>query len=120
MEYMLLFSEPESVVAERNDPVKSGPYYGAWGAYVQAIEQAGIVVCGAALHPPHTGTIVRRRDGQRHVQDGPYADTKEQMGGFYVINVPDLDTALAWAERCPAASCGSVEVRPVLTPPPRG
>jgi hypothetical protein len=120
MDYMLLFSEPESAFAERNDPVKSGPYWGAWGAYVQAIEQAGIMVSGAGLQPPHTGTTVRRRDGQRHVQDGPYADTKEQLGGFFVIKVPDLDTALAWAERSPSASYGSVEVRPVLPPPPRG
>jgi hypothetical protein len=62
---------------------------------------------------------LRIRDGQRHVQDGPYADTKEQFGGFYVINVPDLDTALQWAARCPAASGGAVEVRPVLVLPPR-
>jgi len=73
-------------------------------------------VSGAGLQPPRTATTLRIRDGQRHVQDGPYADSKEQLGGFFVINVPDLDTALAWAARSPAASSGAVEVRPVLPP----
>jgi hypothetical protein len=57
---------------------------------------------------------VRLRDGQRHVQDGPYADTKEQLGGFYLIDVPDLDAALDWAARCPTAADGAVEVRPLV------
>ena len=117
MEYMLLFRETAAEVAKSNDPVLSEAYWGAWGAYVDAVEKAGIIVSGAPLKPPHTATTVRIRDGQRHVQDGPYADTKEQLGGFYVINVPDLDTALLWAARCPAASGGSVEVRPVLQLP---
>jgi hypothetical protein len=60
------------------------------------------------------GTTLRQRDGKRQVQDGPYADTKEQLGGFYEIDVPDLDTALDWAARCPAAATGAVEVRPNL------
>jgi len=119
MEYMLLFCETESEKAKANDPVLAGPYWGAWGAYVESVEKAGIIVSGAPLQPPHTATTVRIRDGQRHVQDGPYADTKEQFGGFYVINVPDLDSALQWAARCPAASAGAVEVRPVLVLPPR-
>jgi hypothetical protein len=70
---------------------------------------------GKGLEPPSTGTTVRLRDGERIVQDGPYADTKEQLGGFFVIDVPDLDAALDWAARCPAATDGVVEVRPVLT-----
>jgi hypothetical protein len=116
MEYMLIFCETEAAAAKATDPVLSGAYWGAWGAYVDSVEKAGIVVSGAGLQPPHTATTVRIRDGQRHVQDGPYADTKEQLGGFIVINVPDLDTALQWAARCPAASAGAVEVRPVLPP----
>ncbi len=71
------------------------------------------------LEPPVTATTVRVVDGQRHVQDGPFADTKEQLGGYFVIDVPDLDVALEWAERCPSASTGgSCEVRPLLPPRP--
>ena len=116
MQYMLLLTETENEIALLNDPVKTGPYWGAWGAYVQAVEAAGIVVSGAGLQPPHTATTVRVRDGKRLVQDGPFAASKEQLGGFFVIDVPDLDTALEWAARSPAASVGAVEVRPVLPP----
>lgn len=116
MEYMLIFCETAAEAAKANDPVLSAAYWGAWGAYVESVEKAGIVVSGAGLQPPHTATTLRIRDGQRQVQDGPYADSKEQLGGFFVINVPDLDTALAWAARSPAASAGAVEVRPVLPP----
>ena len=72
------------------------------------------MVGGAALQPPAVATTVRQRDGKREVQDGPYAEAKEQLGGYCVIDVPDLDQALAWAARCPAASTGAVEVRPNL------
>ncbi|SHF31155.1 Uncharacterized conserved protein [Loktanella atrilutea] len=85
-----------------------------WGAYTRALIDAGIMVGGEALHPAHTATTIRVTDGHREVQDGPYAATKEQLGGFYVVDVPDLDTALAWAARNPAASRGAVEVRPVI------
>jgi hypothetical protein len=70
---------------------------------------------GNALVPTFSATTVRVRDGRRDVQDGPYADTKEQLGGYYVIDVPDLDAALEWAAKNPAASTGAVEVRPILT-----
>ena len=92
-----------------NDP--DGP---AWGAYTKALIDAGIMVGGAALLPSHTATVVRLADGRRDLHDGPYAETKEQLGGFYIIDVPDLDTALEWAARNPAASMGAVEVRPIL------
>jgi hypothetical protein len=92
-----------------NDP--NGP---AWGAYTQALLDAGVMVGGAALMPSHAATTVRLADGRRDLHDGPYAETKEQLGGFYLIEVPDLDTALAWAARNPAASSGAVEVRPVM------
>lgn len=85
-----------------------------WGAYTRALIDAGIMVGGEALHPAETATTIRLTNGKREVQDGPYAATKEQLGGFYVIDVPDLDTALAWAARNPAASSGAVEVRPVI------
>lgn len=86
----------------------------AWAACVQAIRQSGIVRSGNGLEPPETGTTVRLRDGRRDVQDGPFADTKEQLGGFFVIEVPDPDAALDWAARCPAATGGAVELRPVM------
>ena len=69
---------------------------------------------GKGLEPPSTATTVRFRGGERTVQDGPYADTKEQLGGFFIIDVPDLDTALEWAARCPAITGGAVEVRPAM------
>jgi hypothetical protein len=116
MQYMLLFTEPESEFAKRNDPELAGAYWGGWSTYIGAMAQAGIVVNGDGLQPPHTATTVRVRDGKRLVQDGPFADAKEQLGGYFVIEVPDLDTALDWAARAPSASSASVEVRPVLPP----
>lgn len=119
MEYIIAFSEPASEFARRSDAAAAPAYWGAWMAYIGAMEQAGIVVHGRGLQPPETGTVIRLRDGMRHVQDGPHPDSKEQLGGFLIVSVPDLDTALEWAGRSPAAAVGSVEVRPVLPPPAR-
>jgi hypothetical protein len=82
---------------------------------------AGVIVSGSGPLGPETVSTVRLRDGKRMVQDGPYADAKEQLGGYFVIEVPDLDTALEWASRAPSASGASVEVRPLMPPmaPPR-
>jgi hypothetical protein len=82
-------------------------------AYVQAMIKAGIYVCGDRLRGVDAATTVRVTDGGTQVVDGPYAETKEQLGGYHIIDVPDLDAALAWAARCPSASRGTVEVRPV-------
>lgn len=120
MQYMLIMRETPEAVAERDNPAKAPAYWGAWTAYSQAIAQAGIFVSGAGLQPPAVATTVRLRGGKRQVQDGPYADAKEQLGGFFIIEVPTLDTALEWAARSPAAAVASVEVRPVLPPPPQG
>lgn len=86
----------------------------AFAAYAQALSEAGIMVAATGLQPSRTATTVRNHNGQRNVQDGPFADTKEQLGGIYVIDVPDLDTALEWAARNPAASLAGVEVRPII------
>ncbi len=118
MKYMLIQLETAEEVSRRDNPEQAGAYWGAWGAYVQAINQAGVVVYGAGLQPPGTATTVRVSGGERQVQDGPFADSKEMLGGIFVIDVPDLDTALEWAARSPAASAGSVEVRPLLPPMP--
>lgn len=112
MRYAMLNYVPPGNYADRkpeNDP--DGP---AWGAYTRALMEAGIMVGGGALLPSHTATTVRLRDGSRDLHDGPYAETKEQLGGFYILDVPDLDTALEWAARNPAASTDAVEVRPLL------
>ncbi len=114
MQFMLMLNEPEGDFAKRTHPDEAASYWGAWNAFIGAMAQAGIIVKGDALQAPHTATTVRVRDGRRQVQDGPYADAKEQLGGYFVIEVPDLDTALDWAARAPSALNAAVEVRPVL------
>ena len=115
MQYMMLFYENETkVAAQRDRAERDGPYWDAWNAYMGALYPSGIVVRGDALLPAAAATSVRLEDGKRMVQDGPVAATKEQLAGYVVIEVPDLDTALSWAARCPAATYGAVEVRPVL------
>ena len=119
MQYMLIFRENAAEFDLRDDPGKAPAYWGSWMAYIGALNQAGVVVSGNGLQPPATATMVRVRDGQRQIQDGPYADTKEQLGGYFIIEVPGLDEALDWAARSPSAAYGSTEVRPVLPPPPQ-
>lgn len=114
MHYSVLIYETPADFAARTDESKKGPYWAAFGAYVEALNKSGHFVSGAGLMPPQSATTIQLLDGKRRVQDGPYAETKEQLGGFFVIDVPDLDTALDWAARCPAASTGVLEVRPNL------
>ena len=117
MQYMLIFRETPTEFAERNEPQKAPAYWGGWNAFVSAIGAAGVVVGGNGLLGPETATTVRIKDGKRHIQDGPFADTKEQLGGYFIIEVPDLDTAIEWALKAPAAATASVEIRPVLPRP---
>lgn len=117
MQYMLMLNEPPSEFAKRNQPADMQEYWGGWNVFIGAMAQAGVIVNGTGLLGPETATTVKVRDGKRVVQDGPFADTKEQLGGYFVIEVPDLDAALDWAARSPAARHGSVEVRPVLAMP---
>lgn len=114
MHYLLMnYTTPSSdTPAEDVAAPKDGEL---WGAYTRALIDAGVFVGGQALHPPHMATTLRIADGTREIHDGPYADTKEQFGGFYVIDVPDLDEALKWAARNPAAARGAVEVRPIVS-----
>jgi hypothetical protein len=123
MNYTILIYETPADFARRVDPdaKKRATYWAEWPPYSQALKDAGIFVGGAGLQPPETATLLKVRDGQRHVQDGPYADTKEQLGGFFIIDVPDLDSALDWAARIPNAPGRVFEVRPNLqmpNPPP--
>jgi hypothetical protein len=109
----LAYEDPTAFEA-REDPARSPAHLGAWMDYLQAIRSSGVLVHSGGLQAPHTATSVQLRDGDRLVQDGPYADTKEQLGGYLLVDVPDLDAALEWAARCPAASYSGVEVRPLL------
>jgi hypothetical protein len=85
----------------------------AYGAFSEALTKAGVLKGSNRLQPSSATTTVRVVDGKSQVLDGPYADSKEQLGGYYLIDVPDLDAAISWAARCPGASHGVVEVRPI-------
>ena len=89
----------------------------AYTAYTEALKTAGVLVGANRLQPVSTATTVRTTSGESQVLDGPYIETKEQLGGYYLINVPDLDSALSWAARCPGAAHGIVEVRPIWNYP---
>ena len=114
MQYMIMNYVP-AATSEGGSAPEYQPDMDAWSAYTKAMIDAGVMRGGNALKPGYTGTTVRLRDGRREVHDGPYADSKDELGGYYIIDVPDLDAALQWAARNPAASHGAVEVRPVLS-----
>ena len=88
-------------------------WLGAYMAYVEAMTKAGVLRGGNGLQPASSATTVRVANGKTQVLDGPYAESKEQLGGFHIIDVPDLDAAISWAARCPTALHGVVEVRPI-------
>ena len=113
MEFVLTFHQPAEVFQVNLDPVKGASAMQAWKLYMEAMAAAGVLRGGNRLDA-FNPTSVSVRDGKRHVQDGPFADTKEQLGGYFVIDVASLDDALAWAARSPTAATGTVEVRPVL------
>ncbi len=112
MKYMLLIFGDEAGAAAASKE-QTGQVMAAYGAYTEALKKAGVMVGGERLQPTATATTVRVAKGKPEVLNGPYAETKEQLGGFYMIDVPDLDAALSWAARCPGASRGTIEVRPI-------
>jgi hypothetical protein len=112
MKYMLLIYREEAAMQTLSEPDRT-QMIAAYGAYTQAMMQAGAFVDGGRLRPSGSATTVRVANGKTEVLNGPYAETREQLGGYYLIEAPDLDAALAWAARCPGASTGSMEVRPV-------
>lgn len=112
-QYMLLFHESREDLARGTDPAQAGAYWGAWMAYVEAVKASGLMLEGNGLQPPQTALTVRLRGGQRLVQDGPYADTREHLGGYFVLACTQQQ-ALEWAARAPCAADGATEVRPVL------
>jgi hypothetical protein len=112
MKYLLLIYANEAAMLSASKEA-SAQTLAAYGAYTEAIKKAGVLVGSNRLRPTSSATTVRVNDGRTQVLDGPYADTKEQLAGYYMIDVPDLDAALSWAARCPGASHGRVEVRPI-------
>jgi hypothetical protein len=112
MKYMLLIYTNEAA-AQAASKAQTDQMIAAYGAYTEAVTKAGILAGSNRLQRSTAASTVRVANGKTQVLDGPYAETKEQLGGYYMIDVPDLDAALSWAARCPAASHGVVEVRPI-------
>ena len=112
MRYVLLIYGEEPSAPPT--PEETGAIMAEWGAYDGAVRDSGVYVAADALQPSPTATTVRVKGDERIVTDGPFAETREVLGGFYVIDVPDLDTALDWAAKCPGAKSGTMEVRPVI------
>ena len=111
MRYALLLNNPEpgdvGITEEDMEPARA-----AFDAYAQSLAEAGALISVDILQPANSSTTLTLRNGSLQIQDGPFADTKEKLNGVFVIDVPDLDAALAWAEKCPAAQYGVIEVRP--------
>lgn len=112
MQYMLLIHSNENAFAQMT-PEQQQQGYGAYMAYNEALKQSGTLVASGRLRPTSSTSSVRIVDGKTQVLDGPFVETKEQLGGYFLIEVPDLDAAISWAARCPGASHGTIEVRPI-------
>ena len=113
MQYMMLIYQDENGL----DEAQREKCYTDSAAFARELHAKGKYVAAAALHPTSTATSVRRREGQRVITDGPFAETREQLGGFFLVDAQDLDEALDIASRIPAGQWGTVEVRPVVTVP---
>jgi len=112
MECMLLiYSDGSKFEALPQEQKNAG--LAAYGAYHEALQKAGVLRSSHRLRPSDTATTVHVESGKTQVLNGPFAETREQLGGYFLIDVPDLDNALSWAARCPGASHGTVEVRPI-------
>ena len=112
MQYLLLIYDNEKIWADMS-PEESGKLYGEYMTFSKEIRESGHLIAGEALQSVHTATTVRTREGKTSSTDGPFAETREQLGGFYMINAKDLDEATAIAARIPSARFGSIEVRPI-------
>jgi hypothetical protein len=117
MQYLLLLHVNESGW-DQLTPEQQQQGRAAYAAYTEALKKAGAYLGSNRLRPSANATTVRIANGKTQVLDGPYADSKEQVGGYFLVDVADLDAALSWAARCPTASHGVVEVRPVWQMPP--
>jgi len=112
MQYLLMIYANEAGWANLT-PADQQRGVAAYTAYTEALKKAGVWVGSNRLQDTHAATTVRQVNGKSQVLNGPYAESKEQLGGYYLIEVPDLDAALSWAARCPATGHGVVEVRPI-------
>ena len=116
MRYLLMLYAEEKV-GLAIPPERMAGFMSQMYAYREALAKAGAFVETAPLMPTADACVVRVQDGTISVQDGPYAETREQLGGYYIIEAPDMDQARKWAARCPAATWGSIEVRPIREMP---
>lgn len=113
MQFMLLIYGGESAGPKPETP-EFGELMQGYGAFTEEVKANGVMESGAPLQPVATATTVRVRNGSTEIIDGPFAETKEQLGGFYILNCEDLDTALTYAAKIPTAKHGSIEVRPIM------
>ena len=113
MQYLLLIYGDEKADANLSK-AEMDAVMGDYLAYTEALQTAGVMLAGEALHPTSAATTVRVQNGKRLTTHGPFAETKEQLGGYYVVNCNNLDEAIEWAAKCPGARAGSIEVRPVM------
>ena len=116
MQYLILIYDEDTAnpSPEPPDPAVMGEILGQYNAYTDMLKSTGAFIAGEALQPVTTATTIRQKDGQTITTDGPFAETKEGLGGFYLVQAPDLDAALALAAQCPGVRFGSIEVRPVV------
>jgi len=112
MQYLLALYANEGAF-EKMTPEQQQQGYAAYMAYTEALKAAGAHISSNRLRPSTTATTLRTTNGKTQVLDGPFSDSKEQLGGYYLIDVPDLDAALSWAGRCPGAGHGVIEVRAI-------
>ena len=113
MQYILLINDDERVWGDISEEDRNA-MYARYGAFSQELRESGALVTAHQLQPSVTATTVRVRKGEALTTDGPFAETKEQLGGFYLIDVETLDEALEWAAKIPSARFGSIEVRPLV------
>jgi hypothetical protein len=112
MQYLLMIHNDEKTLLGAT-PEKTGARLAAYASFIKAMSDAGVTKGGQRLHPASTATTVRVKNGKTQVLNGPYAEVKEQLGGYVLIDAPDLDAAISWAARCPGAEDGAIEVRPI-------
>jgi hypothetical protein len=113
MQYMLLIYGDENGGSGMSEAEQQAEM-AKWFAYTEELRGAGVMKGGDALQPTATATSVRDDGGEALVTDGPFAETKEQLGGYYLLDVADLDEAIRWAHKCPGAKSGTIELRPIL------